>query len=77
MSYFSFKRIESFFKKGIKDKCASIVGGWQKKIYNNDVFRIHKMKSYLKKDDKKEIENIYLNTSYDDIFNFKIDNKYW
>ncbi len=72
VSYFSFKRIESFFSKGIKDKCI-YCWGCAKKSIDNDVFRIHKMKSYLKKDDKKEIENIYLNTSYDDIFNFKID----
>ncbi len=72
VSYFHFEKIESFFLKGIKDKCI-YCWGCAKKSLDDDAFKVHKMKSYLKNDDKKEIDNIYSNTLYDDIFNFKID----
>ena len=47
--------------------------GLCKKILDDDAFKVHKNEILLKNDDKKEIDNIYSNTLYDDIFNFKID----
>ena len=72
VNYFSFKKIEALFSKGIKDRCI-YCWGCARKSLDNEFFKVHKMKSYLKNEDKKEIENIYLNTLYDDIFNFKLD----